>query len=109
MAKLLSVKAAAEYLGVSDDTLRAYESRGYIAAVRYPSLSIDGPRRRRLFRQEECDRFIAACQPESAGHDAGHIDESQQPEMVGNKATKRHGPAKPKSNNVHWIEKYAAK
>jgi hypothetical protein len=64
-AKLLSMRQAAEHLAIDYDTFRAYVNRGLIAPVRYPSLYKDGPRRTKLFRVEELDRFILENQEET--------------------------------------------
>lgn len=63
--RLLSMRAAAEHLAIDYDTFRAYVKRGLIAAVRYPSLYRQGPRRTKLFQVEELDRFILESQEES--------------------------------------------
>ncbi len=50
MPKLLSIGEAAKELGVSDQTLRTWEKKGLIKAVRLPS----GYRR---YTEEEIDRM----------------------------------------------------
>jgi excisionase family DNA binding protein len=48
--RLFGMKAAARYLGISEDTLRTYADQGRIPARRL--------RRRRVFKLEDLDDFI---------------------------------------------------
>ncbi len=48
--RLFSTRAAAQYLGISDDTLRTYADEGLIPARRL--------KRRRVFALEDLDTFI---------------------------------------------------
>ena len=70
MARLLSIGEAAEQLGVSDQTLRTWERKGILKAIRLPS----GYRR---FTQEEVERMKrqigllpAAADPAASGEKA---------------------------------------
>lgn len=56
----LRISDAAEYLGVSPNTLRNWENTGKIAAHRHPVNSY------RLFRQEELDALLGQVQLNSA-------------------------------------------
>ena len=58
----LRISEAAEYLGVSPNTLRNWENAGKIAAHRHP---VNGYR---LFKQEELDALLRHVQPDN---DAG--------------------------------------
>ena len=55
----LRISDAAEYLGVSTNTLRNWENAGKIAAYRHPVNSY------RLFKQEELDALLGQVQPNS--------------------------------------------
>ena len=55
----LRISDAAEYLGVSTNTLRNWEHAGKIAAYRHPLNSY------RLFKQEELDALLGQVQPNS--------------------------------------------
>ena len=55
----LRISEAAEYLGVSPNTLRNWENAGKIAAHRHP---VNGYR---LFKQEELDALLRHVQPDS--------------------------------------------
>lgn len=65
---LLDTPRAAEYLAISEVTLREYVQRGLIAVVRLPKLNKDrkrtdpdnAHRRKYQFRREDLDRFIAS-------------------------------------------------
>jgi len=48
--RLFSTRAAAQYIGVSEDSLRTYADQGLIAAKRL--------KRRRVFALEDLDAFI---------------------------------------------------
>jgi len=52
LSKLLSVPAAAEFLGISPYTVRAYVSQGKLKPTRIG--------RRVLFTHEELERFVCA-------------------------------------------------
>ena len=56
----LRISEAAEYLGVSPNTLRNWENAGKIVAYRHPVNSY------RLFKQEELDALLGQVQPNSA-------------------------------------------
>lgn len=102
MTQLLTIKAAAKYLGISDDTLREYERRGLIDCVRFPSLVKDGPRRVRQFTQASLDAFIAV-------HTVGHKTEIEEQAVPENRALQKQGQNGQKGGNVHWMESRAAK
>lgn len=53
----MRISEAAEYLGVSPNTLRNWENAGKIAAHRHP---VNGYR---LFKQEELDELLRPIQP----------------------------------------------
>ena len=53
----LRISDAAEYLGVSPNTLRNWENAGKIVAYRHPVNSY------RLFKQEELDALLGQLQP----------------------------------------------
>lgn len=55
----LRISEAAEYLGVSPNTLRNWENAGKIVAQRHP---VNGYR---LFKQEELDSLLRQVQPEA--------------------------------------------
>lgn len=55
----LRISEAAEYLGVSPNTLRNWENAGKIAAHRHP---VNGYR---LFKQEELDALLRHVQPDN--------------------------------------------
>jgi excisionase family DNA binding protein len=55
----LRISEAADYLGVSPNTLRNWENAGKIAALRHP---VNGYR---LFKQEELDSLLKLVQPEA--------------------------------------------
>jgi hypothetical protein len=57
--RLLDLREAATYLGISPTTLRDYVKRELIAVVRLPKYSADAPRRKQQFRREDLDAFIA--------------------------------------------------
>ena len=62
--RLMSIKQAAEYLGVSKTSLRRWTNDGRLACVRV------GSRQERRFRQEDLDRFVDyqdAVSPSRAG------------------------------------------
>ena len=56
----LRISDAAEYLGVSPNTLRNWENAGKIVAYRHPVNSY------RLFKQEELDALLGQVQPNIA-------------------------------------------
>ena len=56
----LRISEAAEYLGVSPNTLRNWENAGKIAAHRHP---VNGYR---LFKQAELDALLRQVQPDAA-------------------------------------------
>ena len=56
----LRISEAAEYLGVSPNTLRNWENAGKIVAHRHPVNSY------RLFKQEELDALLEQVQPSEA-------------------------------------------
>lgn len=56
----LRISEAAEYLGVSPNTLRNWENAGKIVAYRHPVNSY------RLFKQEELDALLGQVQPSAA-------------------------------------------
>lgn len=56
----LRISEAAEYLGVSPNTLRNWENAGKIAAHRHP---VNGYR---LFKQKELDALLRQVQPDEA-------------------------------------------
>jgi len=62
----LRISEAADYLGVSPNTLRNWENAGKIAAHRHP---VNGYR---LFKQEELDALLRQVQPED---DSAESDE----------------------------------
>ena len=57
----LRISEAAEYLGVSPNTLRNWENAGKIAAHRHP---VNGYR---LFKQKELDALLLPVQSDNAG------------------------------------------
>lgn len=59
--QFLQISAAAEYLGVSPNTLRNWENAGKIVAHRHP---VNGYR---LFKQEELDALLESAQRPSSG------------------------------------------
>ena len=59
LSDYLRISEAAEYLGVSPNTLRNWENAGKIAAHRHP---VNGYR---LFKQEELDALLKQVQPEA--------------------------------------------
>ena len=59
----LRISEAAEYLGVSPNTLRNWENAGKIAAHRHP---VNGYR---LFKQEELDALLRHVQPDNDSGD----------------------------------------
>ncbi len=63
--EFLRISDAAEYLGVSPNTLRNWENAGKIVAHRHP---VNGYR---LFKQEELDDLLAAAQRRSVGKSEG--------------------------------------
>lgn len=74
MSDLLDMKSAAEYLAIDYETFREYANLGMVAAVRYPSLvkgKKGSPRRKRLFRKETLDKFIAECEQQPVGTKVG--------------------------------------
>ena len=56
----LRISEAAEYLGVSPNTLRNWENAGKIVAYRHPVNSY------RLFKQDELDALLEQVQPSEA-------------------------------------------
>ncbi|MBC8876044.1 MAG: helix-turn-helix domain-containing protein [Planctomycetes bacterium] len=56
----LRISEAAEYLGVSPNTLRNWENAGKIAAHRHPVNDY------RLFKQEELDALLRQVQPDQS-------------------------------------------
>ena len=56
----LRISEAAEYLGVSPNTLRNWENAGKIVAYRHPVNSY------RLFKQDELDALLEQVQPGEA-------------------------------------------
>lgn len=113
MNELLTSALAAKYLGIDEDTLRAYENKGLIASVRYPSLTRAGkPRRKRFYRLSALDQFVIDCETkagEEVGHKAGHRNERPVRETTVNAG---------QTNGVHgiknvadpqWMERYARK
>lgn len=57
LSDYLRISEAAEYLGVSPNTLRNWENAGKIVAYRHPVNSY------RLFKQEELDQLLKEVQP----------------------------------------------
>ena len=62
----LRISEAAEYLGVSPNTLRNWENAGKIAAHRHPVNDY------RLFKQEELDALLRQVQPDEQSGDTGN-------------------------------------
>lgn len=62
--KLLSVKQAAEFLGISRKTLYRYEDRGFLIPLRTPT----GHRR---YRRADLEDFLRAM--ETRGHEAAAV------------------------------------
>lgn len=56
----LRISEAAEYLGVSPNTLRNWENAGKIAAYRHPVNDY------RLFKQEDLDALLEQVRPKAA-------------------------------------------
>lgn len=66
----LRISEAAEYLGVSPNTLRNWENAGKIAAYRHP---VNGYR---LFKQEELDALLLPVQSEEHTQPNGSTNEN---------------------------------
>jgi excisionase family DNA binding protein len=57
---VLTVEQSAEYIGVSEWSVRRYVADGLIPTVRYPSAKHPGEQSRRvLIRREDLDAFVA--------------------------------------------------
>ena len=53
--RLFGIRAAAQYLGISEDTLRSYANTGHIPAQRL--------KKRRVFKLEDLNSFIDSLPP----------------------------------------------
>lgn len=101
MSALLDLKAAAKYLGVDYDAARAYVAKGLLRAVRLPSLSHNGPRRKIQVRLEDLDEFIA--QSEIPGAVNGAEVHRKHVEM----APKRRRQGSANYVKDEWVEKFS--
>ena len=61
ISEYLKIREAAEYLGVSKDTLRRWDSAGKLKACRHPVNNF------RLYLQTDLDRFLAQLSHGSPG------------------------------------------
>ncbi len=68
----LRISEAAEYLGVSPNTLRNWENAGKIAAHRHP---VNGYR---LFKQKELDELLRPIQSSEVAQSAEHSGKEKQ-------------------------------